>query len=140
MPSHRCPPSRTTGKQSPPAVAAVKVTAHGNSPRASAQAFSSAGKRFAQLLAPRRGITRECMLITNLSAGEDARRECARARHAGGRTMSLYLVYELPGWLLCLLMVIFCVGAALLGLFVTRAPARRLFEPSPAHNDIVSYY
>ena len=54
--------------------------------------------------------------------------------------MSFYWVYDLPGWLLCLLMVTVSIGAAVLGLLVTRGPARRLFGPPPGHNDIVSYY
>jgi len=52
----------------------------------------------------------------------------------------MYWVYDLPGWLLCLLMVILCVGGAVLGLLATRAPARRLFGPPPGQNDTVSYY
>lgn len=54
--------------------------------------------------------------------------------------MSFYWVYDLPGWLLCLLMVALGVGGAVLGLLATRAPARRRFGPPPGHNDIVSYY
>jgi hypothetical protein len=54
--------------------------------------------------------------------------------------MSFYWLYELPGWLLCVLMVALCVGGAMLGLIATRAPVRRLFGRPPGHNDIVSYY
>jgi hypothetical protein len=54
--------------------------------------------------------------------------------------MSFYWLYDLPGWLLCVLMVTLWVGAAVLGLIATRAPARRLFGRPPGHNDIVSYY
>src|SRR4051812_45733958 len=54
--------------------------------------------------------------------------------------MSFNWMYDLPGWLLCGLMVVFCVGGAVLGLVATRAPARRLFGRPPGHSDIVSYY
>ncbi len=54
--------------------------------------------------------------------------------------MLFHWLYELPGWLLCLLMVALCVGGAVLGLLATRAPVRRLFGPPPGHNDMVSYY
>ena len=54
--------------------------------------------------------------------------------------MLFYWMYELPGWLLCLLMLTLCIGGAVLGLFATRRQARRLFGPPPGHNDVVSYY
>ena len=54
--------------------------------------------------------------------------------------MSFHWLYELPGWLLCLLMLIIGIGGALLGLRATRPLARRLFGRPPGHNDAVSYY
>src|SRR3954470_6220046 len=54
--------------------------------------------------------------------------------------MSFNWMYDLPGWLLCVLMLVLCVGGAVLGLVATRAPARRLFGRPPGHNDVVSYY
>ena len=49
-------------------------------------------------------------------------------------------LYELPGWLLCLLMLLLGIGPAVLGLHATRPLARRLFGRPPGHNDVVSYY
>ncbi len=54
--------------------------------------------------------------------------------------MSFFWVYDLPGWLLFLLIVTLCVGGAALGLLLTRAQARRLFGRPPGNNEIVSYY
>jgi hypothetical protein len=54
--------------------------------------------------------------------------------------MSFYWLYDLPGWLLCVLMLILGIGGALLGLRATRSLARRLFGRPPGHNDVVSYY
>ncbi|SRR5579884_3112838 len=54
--------------------------------------------------------------------------------------MPFYWLYELPGWLLGLLMVSLCIGAAVLGMLATRKQARRLFGRPPGHNDMVSYY
>lgn len=52
----------------------------------------------------------------------------------------MFWLYDLPGWLLCLLMIALCVGVAVGGLVTTRTLARRLFGPPPGHNEIVSYY
>jgi hypothetical protein len=54
--------------------------------------------------------------------------------------MSFYWVYDLPGWLLCLLILIIYMGGAVLGLLATRSLTHRLFGPPPGHNDMVSYY
>jgi hypothetical protein len=54
--------------------------------------------------------------------------------------MSFHWLYELPGWLLCLLMLLLFVGGAVLGLRATRRLALRLFGRPPGHNDVVSYY
>jgi hypothetical protein len=54
--------------------------------------------------------------------------------------LSFLWIYNLPGWLLCLLMLILGTGGAVLGLVATRPLARRLFGPPPGHNEIVSYY
>jgi hypothetical protein len=49
-------------------------------------------------------------------------------------------LYDLPGWLLCLLLVALCSGGAALGVLATRTAADRLFGPSPGHNEVVSFY
>jgi hypothetical protein len=54
--------------------------------------------------------------------------------------MSFFWVYDLPGWLLFLLMLAVCIGGAAAGLLATRARAHWLFGPPPGQNEIVSYY
>jgi len=54
--------------------------------------------------------------------------------------MALVWLYDLPGWLLCLLMVTLSVGGAVLGLLATRPLVRRLFGPPPGLNDMVGNY
>ena len=40
--------------------------------------------------------------------------------------MSFYWIYDLPNWLLCILIVAIIVGLALAGLFVSRPIVKRL--------------
>ncbi len=54
--------------------------------------------------------------------------------------MSFYWIYDLPNWLLCILIVAITVGLALGGLFVTRPIVKRIVGASPKHNDLVSYF
>ncbi len=54
--------------------------------------------------------------------------------------MTMYWIYDLPNWLLCVLIVLTVVGLALLGLFISRPIVRRLVGASPRHNDLVSYF
>jgi Protein of unknown function (DUF4239) len=54
--------------------------------------------------------------------------------------MSFYWIYNLPNWLLCLLIVSTTVGLSLAGLFVSRPFVKRITGGSPKHNDLVSYF
>jgi Protein of unknown function (DUF4239) len=54
--------------------------------------------------------------------------------------MSFYWIYDLPNWLLCILIVVATVGLALAGLFITRPIVKRLVGGSSKHNDLVSYF
>jgi Protein of unknown function (DUF4239) len=54
--------------------------------------------------------------------------------------MSMYWIYDLSNWLLCSLIVLIFVGAALAGLFLTRPLVGWLVGRSPKHNDIVSFF
>ena len=54
--------------------------------------------------------------------------------------MSFYWIYDVPNWLLGLLLVALFGGGAAGGLLATRGPVRRLFGPPPGANDVVSYY
>jgi hypothetical protein len=54
--------------------------------------------------------------------------------------MSFYWIYDLPNWLLCVLIVALFIGLALTGLFISRPIVRRLTGSSPKHNDLVSYF
>jgi hypothetical protein len=54
--------------------------------------------------------------------------------------MTLYWIYDLPNWLLCLLIVSVFVGLAIAGLFLSRPIVRRLVGSSTKHNDVVSYF
>ena len=40
--------------------------------------------------------------------------------------MSFYWIYDLPNWLLCLLIVALFIGLALTGLFISRPIVRRI--------------
>jgi Protein of unknown function (DUF4239) len=54
--------------------------------------------------------------------------------------MSLYWIYDLPNWLLCIVIVTSTVALALAGLFVTRPIVKRIVGASSKHNDLVSYF
>jgi hypothetical protein len=54
--------------------------------------------------------------------------------------MSFYWIYDLPNWLLCVLIVLITVGLAVIGLLVTRPIVKRLVGGSAQHNDVVSYF
>jgi Protein of unknown function (DUF4239) len=54
--------------------------------------------------------------------------------------MTMYWIYNLPNWLLCMLIVLTTVGLALAGLFLSRPIVGRLVGWSPKHNDLVSYF
>ncbi len=54
--------------------------------------------------------------------------------------MSMYWIYDLPNWLLCVLINVVVVGLALLGLFLSRPIVRRIVGSSSKHNDLVSYF
>jgi len=54
--------------------------------------------------------------------------------------MTMYWIYDLQNWVLCLLIVgVFLVGSVL-GLLATRPMVRRLLGPSGTCNDLVSYF
>ena len=54
--------------------------------------------------------------------------------------MSFYWIYDLPNWLLCIVIVATTVGLALAGLFLTRPFITRIVGASSKHNDLVSYF
>jgi hypothetical protein len=54
--------------------------------------------------------------------------------------MSFYWIYNLPNWLLCLLIVSTTVGLALAGLALSRPIVKRIAGGSSKHNDFVSYF
>jgi hypothetical protein len=54
--------------------------------------------------------------------------------------MSLYWIYDLPNWILGILVVATFVGLALAGLFLSRPMVGRLVGRSSKHNDLVSYF
>ena len=54
--------------------------------------------------------------------------------------MSFYWIYDLPNWMLCILIVAITVGLALLGLVISRPIVKRLVGGSSKHNDLVSYF
>jgi hypothetical protein len=54
--------------------------------------------------------------------------------------MTMYWIYDLPNWLMCLLIVSLFVGLALSGLFLTRPIVRRIVSSSGKHNDVVSCF
>jgi hypothetical protein len=55
-------------------------------------------------------------------------------------TVSFYWIYDVPSWLLCLILVAGFAGGAAGGLLATRGLVRRLFGPAPGANEVVSYY
>jgi hypothetical protein len=57
-----------------------------------------------------------------------------------GLRMNMYWIYNLPEWLLCVLIVATFAGLALAGLFASRPLVGWLVGRSPKHNDIVSYF
>jgi Protein of unknown function (DUF4239) len=54
--------------------------------------------------------------------------------------MSFYWIYDLPNWLLCVLIIAITVGLAIVGLLITRPLVKRIVGGSGKHNDIVSYF
>ena len=54
--------------------------------------------------------------------------------------MSFLWIYDLPNWLLGLLMVLVVTGLAAAGLVASRPHVRRVVGPPPGYNDVVSYY
>jgi hypothetical protein len=54
--------------------------------------------------------------------------------------MSLYWIYDLQNWSLCLLIVGVFLGLSLLGLFASRPIVKRIVGASSTHNDVVSYF
>ena len=54
--------------------------------------------------------------------------------------MTFYWIYDLPNWLLGVLIVLFFLFGSLAGLFATRPLTRRIVGASSRHNDIVSYF
>ncbi len=54
--------------------------------------------------------------------------------------MSFYWIYDLPNWLLCLVIVVITTGLALLGLVISRPIVKRIAGASSKHNDLVSYF
>jgi hypothetical protein len=54
--------------------------------------------------------------------------------------MNMYWIYDLPNWILCVLIITVTVGLALLGLFISRPIVGRIVGASSKHNDVVSYF
>lgn len=54
--------------------------------------------------------------------------------------MSFYWIYDLPNWLLCILIVVAVVGLSIIGLLITRPIVKRIVGGTSQHNDIVSYF
>jgi hypothetical protein len=54
--------------------------------------------------------------------------------------MSFLWIYDLPNWLLGVLTVLVVTGLSAAGLVASRPHVRRVFGPTPGHNDLVSYY
>ena len=54
--------------------------------------------------------------------------------------MTFYWIYDLPNWLLCLVIVATVVGLALAGLFISRPIVKRIVGGTSKHNDLVSYF
>ncbi len=54
--------------------------------------------------------------------------------------MTFYWIYDLPNWLLCIIIVATVVGLALAGLFISRPLVGRIVGRTSKHNDLVSYF
>jgi len=54
--------------------------------------------------------------------------------------MTMYWIYDLPNWLLCVGIISVVASLALFGLFITRPIVRRIVGSSSKHNDVVSYF
>jgi len=54
--------------------------------------------------------------------------------------MTFYWIYDLPNWLLCMVIVATVVGLALAGLFISRPFVGRIVGGTSKHNDLVSYF
>ncbi len=54
--------------------------------------------------------------------------------------MTFYWIYDLPNWVLGVLIVATFVALSLAGLFATRPMMRRLLGPASHYNDLVSYF
>jgi hypothetical protein len=54
--------------------------------------------------------------------------------------MTFYWIYDLPNWLLCIVIVAIVVGMAVAGLFISRPIVARIVGRSSKHNDLVSYF
>jgi hypothetical protein len=54
--------------------------------------------------------------------------------------MTFYWIYDLPNWVLGVLIVATFVALSLAGLFATRPLVRRLLGPGAHYNDLVSYF
>jgi len=54
--------------------------------------------------------------------------------------MTMYWIYDLPNWLLCIGIVSVFVSLALIGLFISRPIVRRIVGSSSKHNDLVGYF
>jgi Protein of unknown function (DUF4239) len=54
--------------------------------------------------------------------------------------MSFYWIYDLPNWLLCMLIVATTVGLSLAGLMISRPFVKWIVGGSSKHNDLVSYF
>jgi hypothetical protein len=54
--------------------------------------------------------------------------------------MTFYWIYDLPNWVLGVLIVATFVALSLAGLFVTRPMVRKLLGPGTHSNDLVSYF
>jgi hypothetical protein len=54
--------------------------------------------------------------------------------------MNFYWIYDIPNWLLCVLVVLVFNTVALGGLIATRPLARRFLKSSSAHNEVVSFF
>ena len=54
--------------------------------------------------------------------------------------MTFYWIYDLPNWLLGLLIIAVLAGGSLAGLFATRPLVKQLLGASSSHNDVVSYF
>ncbi|MDR3634770.1 MAG: DUF4239 domain-containing protein [Isosphaeraceae bacterium] len=57
-----------------------------------------------------------------------------------GIRMTFYWIYDLPNWLLGVLIVALFVGGSVAGLLLTRPLTRRLVGATSEHNDLVNYF